>query len=622
VASTDNRTRSLGRVARVLAAMGLLAFAGCAAAQPLASPGLAALAPVKPAMSCEALTGADVSGAVGAKTTITSAKMSGSGDKVFCAVQGVIAPQIRFELRLPTNGWTQRYLQVGCGGLCGVLNIRAEHADGCAPVKDGAIALASTDMGHQGKGGMAAMGDGSFGADPQARVDFAYRGVHLTSVASKALIAKFYGQAPKFSYFSGCSDGGREGLVEAQRYPADFNGIAAGAPALYFTVQNSFYHAWQAASNTGADGKSVLIASRLPILHAAALASCDAVDGVNDGQIDDPRACRFDPIVAQCQAGQSADTCLTAAEVATARKLYDGPVDDQGLHFTFGQPQVGSELAWAGVFVPRSADDRPNSYNMAEQPLKYVMSPSNPATYNMATDFKFTAEQFQALQWAHNLYDASETDLTPFAAKGGKLIVWHGWSDPHISPLGTIAYRNAVQKQMGQGEADKMMRLFLFPGLYHCFGGDGLSQFDVITPLMAWVEAGQAPSQILAGKVDLPDFGPPPAGADVRAMGPSPAGMGPPPGAMGPPGAGRGGPPIGDLPALTPSRVRPVFAYPQVARYTGSGSTDAADNFVAKTPASEPAVRDAYAAALLTPRFHNDCVVDGAGLSCQPTAKP
>ncbi|MBI1684291.1 tannase/feruloyl esterase family alpha/beta hydrolase [Caulobacter hibisci] len=585
----------------LLAALaGLVALAGAsfAAAQPV--PTLAKLAPVKPVIDCAALVSADVSDAVGAKTTITSAKLSGSGDKAFCAVQGVIAPKIRFELRLPTNGWTQRYLQVGCGGLCGVLNVRTEHADGCTPVKDGAIALASTDMGHEGKGGMAAMGDGTFGADPQLRIDFAYRGVHLTSVASKALIARFYGQAPRYSYFSGCSDGGREALMEAQRFPGDFDGIAAGAPAMVFTVQNSFYHAWQAASNTGPDGKSVLIASRLPILHAAALASCDAVDGLKDGQIDDPRACRFDPVVVQCKPGQASDACLTAAEVETARKLYDGPRDAAGKPFTLGQPQVGSELSWAGVFVPRSVDQVPGSWGMAEQPVKYLLSPTNPpANYGLA-DFKFTAEQFEGLKAMHPLYDATETDLSPFAAKGGKLILWHGWSDPHISPLNTIAYHNGVVAQMGQAKADAMMRLFVFPGLYHCFGGDGLSQFDIVSPLMAWVEAGQAPNAVIAAKVDLPamPMGPTPAGADVRQT------------------------PMPDASAFKPSRVRPVYAYPQVAAYKGSGSTDAPESFAPKTPASEPAARDAYAAQFIAPRFHQDCRVEAGVLACVPSIKP
>jgi len=596
---------------RLAAVVVLLALGvgGQALAQPV---GLAPLDAVKPAMPCEALAKVDVSDAVGAGTTITSAEISRSGDKVFCAVQGVIAPKIRFELRLPVGGWTQRYLQVGCGGLCGVLNVRVEHADGCIPVTDGAIAVASTDMGHEGRN----MGDGSFGTDPQARVDFAYRGVHLTSVASKALIARFYGKSPRYSYFSGCSDGGREALTEVQRFSGDFDGVAAGAPAMYFTLQNSFYHAWQAVSNTGADGKAILVSVRLPILHAAALASCDAVDGLRDGQIDDPRACRFDPVVAQCKAGQPTDACLTPAEVEAARKLYSGPVDAKGRHFTFGQPQVGSELSWTGVFVPRAADQPLMSHDAAEQPLKYLMSPTNPpAGYSLA-DFKFTGEQFEALKWAHGLYDATETDLRPFAARGGKLIVWHGWSDPHISPLGTIAWRDAVVGEMGQAQADGMMRLFLFPGLYHCFGGDGLSQFDILTPLMAWVEAGQAPNTVLAGKVDMPDFGPPPPGRDGREMGPPPGAMGPPP------GAGLGGPPMDELPPLTPTRVRPVFAYPQVAAYKGSGSTDAPGSFVAKTPATSPASRDAYAAAFVAPRFHQDCTVDGKALACAPTAKP
>ncbi|PXA78594.1 tannase/feruloyl esterase family alpha/beta hydrolase [Caulobacter sp. D4A] len=585
--------RSFGMSA-VLAGLLALFGAGVAVARP--APALANLAVVKPVMDCAALASADVSDAVGAKTTISSAKLSGSGDQAFCAVQGVIAPKIRFELRLPTAGWTQRYLQVGCGGLCGVLSIRTEHADGCTPVKDGAIALASTDMGHEGKGGMAAMGDGAFGADPQARIDFAYRGVHLTSVASKALIARFYGQAPRYSYFSGCSDGGREALMEAQRFPGDFDGIAAGAPAMVFTVQNSFYHAWQARSNMDAAGKAILVASRLPILHAAALASCDAVDGLEDGQIDDPRACRFDPVVAQCKPGQASDACLTPAEVETARKLYDGPRDAAGKAFTLGQPQVGSELSWAGVFVPRSADQVPGSWGMAEQPVKYVLSQTNPpADYSLA-DFKFTPEQFAGLSWAHGLYDATDTDLSAFAAKGGKLILWHGWSDPHISPLNTIAYRNGVVAELGQAKADAMMRLFLFPGLYHCFGGDGLSQFDIVSPLMAWVEAGAAPNAVVAAKVDMPAMtGPPPAGADVRQA------------------------PMPDASALKPERVRPVYAYPQVAAYTGSGSIDAPENFAPKTPASEPAVRDAYAAQFIAPRFHQDCRVEAGALACAPS---
>ena len=608
MASTRSWKIIIHRLGQGLAGFAVATFCvglGLANAQP--APALANLPALKPAIACEALAEVDVSAAVGAATRITSAKTVGAGDQAYCAVQGVIAPKIRFELRLPILGWTQRYLQVGCGGLCGVLNIRAEHADGCVPVQSGAIALASTDMGHEGSN----MGDGAFGADPQARIDFAYRGVHLTAVASKALIARFYGQAPRYSYFSGCSDGGREALMEAQRFPGDFDGIAAGAPAMVFTVQNSFYHAWQAASNTGPDGKAVLVAARLPILHAAALANCDAVDGIVDGQIDDPRVCRFDPVVAQCKDGASTDNCLTAAEVETARRLYAGPRDASGKAFTLGGPQVGSELAWKGVFVPRSADDPLMSSGAALQPLKYMLSFQNPAGDYSLADFKFTARQFEAVTALHPLYDATDTDLRPFAAKGGKLILWHGWSDPHISPLNTIAYRKGVIDVMGQAQADQMMRLFLFPGLYHCSGGDGLNTFDIVSPLMAWVEAGQAPDAVVAAHVDVPDFTGPPPGAKgpggIPLMGPPPAGkdvheMPPPPAA-----------------SARPTRVRPVHAYPKVASYTGAGSTDTPESFAPKTPASEPAPWDSYAAGLIAPGFHQDCTVKDGRLVCAPS---
>ena len=206
------------------------------------------LALLKPAMRCGDLQHADVSGPVGATTHITRAEeVSKPGTKPYCQVEGVIDPHIKFELHLPTAGWTQRYLQVGCGGLCGSLQIRLEHAHGCVPADRGEIAVASTDMGHSGGGGAWAA------EDPGAKVDFGYRGVHLTALAAKGLIARYYNQAPRYSYFSGCSDGGREALIEAQRFPDDFAGIAAGAPALNFTVQNSFYHGWNAISNTAAD---------------------------------------------------------------------------------------------------------------------------------------------------------------------------------------------------------------------------------------------------------------------------------------------------------------------------------------------------------------------------------
>lgn len=260
---------------------------------------IARLAVVKPVSACSALTGVDLNDIGGQGSRVLSASESMRNDVAVCAVEGRLAPQINFRLELPTGTWAQRYLQVGCGGLCGNINSTVRAADGCKPLDTGAFAVASTDMGHQAA-------DNHFGDDPQKRADFAHRGVHLTALASKKLITAFYGRKAEYAYFSGCSDGGREALIEAQRYPDDFDGIIAGAPALNFQVQKTLYHGWMARSNRGADGKPILFASRLPLLHKAVLAQCDVLDGQIDGLVSDPRICHFDPAVLQCKT--AADT--------------------------------------------------------------------------------------------------------------------------------------------------------------------------------------------------------------------------------------------------------------------------------------------------------------------------
>jgi feruloyl esterase len=260
-------------------------------------------------------------------------------------VLGTIDPAIQFEVRLPLTVWTQRFLQTGCGGLCGNLNINVGRTDDCAPATNGELVLASTDMGHSNGGGRGAE-DNSWAVDnPQTRLDFGYRAEHLTAVAAKALITKYYGQGPKYSYFSGCSDGGREALMEAERYPDDFNGIAAGAPAMNFITQNTFYHGWNAVKNTGPDGRAILTADKLPILHKAVVDACDAIDGVKDGLIQNPAVCAFDPAVTICKDGQDPATCLTPAQANTAKEIYLGAHDAQGRKFVLSGPQPGSELA-------------------------------------------------------------------------------------------------------------------------------------------------------------------------------------------------------------------------------------------------------------------------------------
>jgi feruloyl esterase len=410
-----------------------------------------------------------------------------------CVVKGYVSPQIQFEVRLPLQGWTQRYLQTGCGGLCGNLSVRVQQRP-CPMVQRGEFVTASTDMGHQGQGG-------TWGAsDPQLRVDFAYRGVHTTALVAKAVIEQFYGRQARWSYFSGCSDGGREGLMEAQRYPDDFDGIAVGAPAFNFLVQNSFYHAWNARSVAPDSGPPVLLARDLPILHAAALAVCDSTDGLTDGLVANPTACHFDPASVECR-GVVQENCLTSAAVAAAAAIYSGARTPSGQKLVIGGPQPGSELSWAGVFVPQTPESPVFSATIASDVLRSLAYwRPLPSSWNLS-QFRFETETLAGLMPMHGLYDATDPNLSRFARRKGKLLIWHGWSDPHISPLNSIAYAQAVTDRLGASSRD-MLRLFLIPGMYHCGGGDGLGSVDALTPLVAWVEGGDAPDSLIASRSD------------------------------------------------------------------------------------------------------------------------
>ncbi len=544
---------------------------------------------VKPTMACTALSVHDLVAIGGPGSRITAAveTVSKAGHAV-CAVEGVLAPAIRFAVQLPMQNWTQRYLQVGCGGLCGSIASNVGAADGCLPLNAGSFVLAATDMGHQDQ-------DGSFGADEQKRVDFAYRAQHLTALAAKGLIQSFYGQKEKFAYFNGCSDGGREALVEAQRYPDDFDGILAGAAALNFQVQNAVFHAWQARANTGPDGRPILLAPRLPILHDAVLKACDTLDGLKDGLIANPLACRFDPATVRCPTGTSStQACLSAAEVEVARKFYDGPRDPaSGLRLTAGGPQPGSELAWAGVYVPYSAGQPIFSEMVSLPVLRHLAFDTDPPTGFKLADLRFDTALFDRLRPRHRLFDATNPDLDAFAAQGGKLIIWHGWADPHISPLNSIAYHEAVRRQMGAMRTDAFSRLYVLPGVYHCGNGEGPHQIDLLTPLMAWVERGVAPEAIATRQpvqAVLTDFGAP------RGAGGPPQGRRPnaePPGG-GRPGNGPAPGPGAQAAALGPvavsgekiERSRPVYPWPSMAAWNGSGDPGLASSFKRGTPVS------------------------------------
>ncbi|KAE9086930.1 hypothetical protein PF006_g25917 [Phytophthora fragariae] len=462
---------------------------------------------------------------------------------------------------LPVANWTQRYMQVGCGGLCGNINLQPGAADGSAEVTNGEFVLASTDM--------AGGSDGEFGLHKEKRAAFAHQAVHQTSQTAKKLIRAYYGQEVAYSYFNGCSDGGREAVMEAIRYPNDFDGIIAGAPAMLFTFQNSFHHGWLAVSNTDDDGNRVVIADRASILHDAVIKACDSLDGIEDGLLSDPRLCNFDPSTIECAKNASDNsTCLTSAEVEAVTKFYNGPVDARsGKHLTVGEEQYGSELAWSGVFVADTYTGDIMSTNTALAAIKYLIFEEYPGDNYTLNDFDFSDSTIDLLRSRHPLLDAVSSDLSEFHKAGGKLILWHGWADPHISPRTTIAFHEALQKRMGEDTLNEFERLYLLPGVYHCGSGEGPSAIDLVTPMLEWVESSTAPGAIQT--------------STPVSTGESKFGQ------WAKSGSGSGMPPMQRMLQTEASEsgsaastvTRPVYPYPAVAKYKGSGDVNDAANF-------------------------------------------
>lgn len=550
---------------RILTLIAVLAAPAAALAQK------ADLAAVAPVLTCADLLKQDLTGIGGAGSAVTEATETTSDGIAVCSVTGTLAPKITFQVLLPTATWTQRYLQVGCGGLCGSVTLRSGASSGCQVLNDGGFVMAATDMGHSGMGA-------DWGLDDQQRQDFAHRAQHLTALAAKALIQAFYGQAPAYSYFNGCSDGGREALMEAMRYPADFNGIIAGAPAMLFQVQNTLHHGWLARSNTGADGKSILTSAKLPALHAAVLAACDAQDGLKDGLVSQPALCSFDPATLACT-GVEDDTCLTAAEVAVVKAIYDGPRDPSGTALTPGQQLYGSELNWQGVFVPDDAGMPPFSAMIAEPVIQNLAF--DPARTSMKlADLQFTTQTLEDLRARHPTIDATSPDLSAFQQAGGKLILWHGLADPHIAPANTLTLHKAMIGTMGADVVQGFERLYLLPGVGHCGGGQGPSSLDLLTPMMAWVEQGQAPGAITTtSTAEESSFGQPDGAAPKGGM-----------------------PPARDLGvAPLPQMSRPVFPWPATATFSGKGDWTDAANWAQGSDAQTVPLRDWAGADFFAP---------------------
>ena len=453
-----------------------------------------------------------------------------------CRVVGVIAPEVAFEINLPDR-WNRRFYMTGNGGLAGQAVDAMNNADRNAGVSNGFV-HAMTNTGHDaGK-----EPSGSFIlSNPQKAIDYAYRAVHVTADLAKKIASDYYAQPVQYSYWNSCSNGGRQGLLEAQRYPDDFDGIVANAP---WVDQTGFTIG--AMWNQKAMTQAPVSAAKMVLVATKVMEKCDALDGLKDGLIDDPRLCRFDAArdVPACSAGADNVDCLTAAQAGTINAIYSGP-SSKGKPFMSGF-MPGSEAVnaaangttqsgWVGAIVPNQPGAKPADFNLAEGVMRYLILDPPKADYD-AMAFDYDKDTNLVARWS-KLADAKDADLSKFRRSGGKLIMTYGWADQILQPMMGVNYYEAVTAKHGKSTTD-FARLFMVPGMAHCAGGVGPDQNDAVSAVIDWVEKGKAPDSLLASKIVK--------GAVVRS--------------------------------------RPLCPYPQVARYKGQGSIDEAANFSCVAP--------------------------------------
>jgi hypothetical protein len=364
--------------------------------------------------------------------------------------------------------------------------------------------------------------------------------VHVTANIAKQIAREYYGQPVVRSYWNSCSNGGRQGLLEAQRYPQDFDGIVANAP---WVDQTGFTVG--ALWNERAVTEAPLSPDKLKLVASSVMEQCDAIDGVKDGLIDDPRACHFDPArdVPACRAGEDGPDCLTTAQAATLKKIYDGPTSKGRQLFPGYMPgseavvtgPTGAASTWTGMIVPARPDLKPADFALAEGIMKYLVFDPPKPDYDTMT-FDFDRDTGLLDRWGR-IANATSTDLSAFRRKGGKVIMTYGWADQILQPLAGVHYYESVLAKPGADTKD-FFRLFMVPGMAHCGGGVGPDRNDAVTAVIDWVEKKHAPDSLVASKVTN--------GQVVR--------------------------------------TRPLCPYPQVARYTGQGSIDDAANFRCVAP--------------------------------------
>jgi feruloyl esterase len=488
------------------------------------------LATTAPQRACK-----DMRQAGGRGVTILSAELEAAAGSTpeFCRVLGVIQPEIRFEVALP-SAWNRRLYMRGNGGFAGEsLEAPPRVAQRDEALRHG-FAAAQTNTGHDA----AAEPLASFAVSYQKEVDYAFRAVHETARTAKRIVSVYYERAAAYSYFDGCSTGGRQGLISAQRFPGDFDGIAVGAPVLKFT-DVMIWNLWNAKAleNTG------LTLDKMQLVADAVYRKCDAKDGLADGLIADPRACGFDPEsdLPQCSGGE-APGCFTAAQSGALKAVYGGVASNHKPYFP-GQPvgaeKIGTDFltlrdkvsGWDGWLIAKTGPSRQLQYG--ETFFKYMAFGKPDPAYDWHS-FDFDKDPHRLAE-IRRLLDATDPDLSRFKSRGGKIVHYAGWADTALTPLMTVNYYQQVSARMGAATR-QFYRLFMVPGMFHCRGGFGTDRIDALTPLVNWVENGKAPERIVATRLE-----------DGKLV-----------------------------------RSRPLCPYPHTAHYAGSGNVDEAANFTCR----------------------------------------
>jgi hypothetical protein len=494
---------------------------------------------------CALLEKADFSAVQDAPTHITESKWvdASDGTPAHCRVQGYVAPQIGFEIFLPTADWNKKFIEVGCGGFCGSIN-----QDACRdPLRRGYSCIVS-DTGHQGEDGLWAY------SNLQAKIDWGYRGPHVAAIAGKAITQRYYNQTPRKSYFDGCSTGGRQAMVEAQRFPWDFDGIIAGAPPINFTA-NSMAQLWASLAAKNKDGSAIFNSDSVALVHKAVLAQCDLDDGIRDGIVGNPRQCRFEPATLACEGSRKTD-CLTGEQIAAVKKIYAGPfVSTETI--SAGGFMPGSELGWIDIYF--SADGGPGFlYSYDAEKFRYAAFLPDAGPGWKPTDLDFDLD-YKRLGTMESLYSATNPDLRQFKHNGGKLLVYQGWNDQLEPPAAIADYYETAERVIGnRATTQNFFRLFMIPGMNHCGGGEGAWVIDYLSYLEDWVERGKAPEKMIGAHLRVPDD--PVKAQEIIRNSRFP---------------------------LNPSGVaftRPMYPYPLRAKYKGTGDPADAANFVPVNP--------------------------------------